>query len=93
MIEPEDNDDHKSKKAVINAMMEAVRSKRLKHRELAADGPIEPTTDTDLGVGGRLVVETVSDPSTELSLTEAREIAGAEVEIGDVLMLPSTFQS
>src|SRR5690606_10186444 len=34
------------------------------------------------------VVETVENPSAELSLTEAQELAGDEVEIGDELLIP-----
>jgi hypothetical protein len=36
----------------------------------------------------RTAVEIVVDPGTEISLAEAREMAGDEVELGDVLVLP-----
>ncbi|MCD9187826.1 MAG: transcription termination factor NusA [Pyrinomonadaceae bacterium] len=36
----------------------------------------------------KVVVETVENPSTELSLEEAQELAGDEIEIGDALLIP-----
>src|SRR5829696_370420 len=40
----------------------------------------------------KTVVEKPENPSTEISLAEAREIAGDEIEIGDVLLTPVTVQ-
>ena len=36
----------------------------------------------------KTVVEDVEDPLTELSLVDAQEMAGDEIEIGDMLLLP-----
>src|SRR5439155_15646068 len=36
----------------------------------------------------KVVVDEVADPFTELSIDEARELGGEEVEIGDALLLP-----
>ncbi|MBX3244543.1 MAG: transcription termination factor NusA [Acidobacteria bacterium] len=36
----------------------------------------------------KVVVEEVENPSSELALTEAQELAGDEVEIGDMLLIP-----
>jgi len=36
----------------------------------------------------KTVVEAVEDPLTELSLVDAQELAGDEIEIGDMLLLP-----
>jgi N utilization substance protein A len=38
------------------------------------------------------VVDDVADPSTELSIEEARELGGDEVEIGDALLLPMPME-
>jgi phosphopantothenoylcysteine decarboxylase/phosphopantothenate--cysteine ligase len=40
----------------------------------------------------KTVVENPENPSNEISLAEAREFAGDEVEIGDVLLVPLTIQ-
>jgi phosphopantothenoylcysteine decarboxylase / phosphopantothenate---cysteine ligase len=40
----------------------------------------------------KTVVEKPENPSTEISLAEAREFAGDEVEIGDILLAPLTIQ-
>src|SRR5919199_366466 len=40
------------------------------------------------GIDREVVIETVANPATELSLDEARELAGDEVEVGDALLLP-----
>src|ERR687886_90099 len=40
------------------------------------------------GIDREVVIETVENPGRELSLEEARELAGDEVEVGDELQLP-----
>src|ERR687885_1168763 len=40
------------------------------------------------GIDREVVVETVENPGRELSLEEAKELAGDEVEVGDELQLP-----
>jgi N utilization substance protein A len=40
----------------------------------------------------KVVVDDVADPSTELSIEEARELGGDEVEIGDALLLPMPME-
>src|SRR5207253_11275203 len=44
---------------------------------------------TELEISGsKVVVDDAADPFTELSIDEARELGGEEVEIGDALLLP-----
>jgi N utilization substance protein A len=40
----------------------------------------------------KVVVEEVQDDSTELSIEEARELGGDEVEVGDALLLPMPME-
>ena len=47
------------------------------------------TEDGEIEVSAqKTVVEEVEDPLSELSLEEAQELAGDEIEIGDMLLLP-----
>ena len=77
---------------VIEAMKEAVKAAARKQFKAktgdsvqvewnAEDGEIEVSAE-------KIVVENVEDSLTELSLTEAQEMAGDEVEIGDMLLIP-----
>jgi transcription termination/antitermination protein NusA len=79
---------------VIEAMKDAVKAaarKQFKAQDKAGDsiqvdwnpedGEIEVSAQ-------KTVVEVVENPSAELSLEEAQELAGDEIEIGDMLLLP-----
>jgi N utilization substance protein A len=77
---------------VIEAMKDAVKAaarKQFKDKTgesiqvewNAEDGDIEVSAE-------KTVVETVEDPLSELSLEDAQELAGDEIEIGDMLLLP-----
>src|SRR5690349_21114230 len=79
---------------VIEAMKDAVRAAARKHFKTqdktgdsiqvewnSEDGDVEVSVQ-------KTVVETVENPSAELSLEEAQELAGDEIELGDMLLIP-----
>lgn len=79
---------------VIEAMKDAVRAaarKQFKAQDLTGES-IQVDWNSDEGIieisAQKTVVENVENPTTELSLTEAQELAGDEIEIGDMLLLP-----
>jgi N utilization substance protein A len=74
---------------VIEAMKEAVRAAARKQFKSGEDIQVDwnPETGIELSAS-KVVVEEVADHATELSIEEAREMAGDEVEIGDALLLP-----
>ncbi len=74
---------------VIEAMKEAVRAAARKQFRSGEDIQVDwnPETGIELSAS-KVVVDEVTDPATELSIEEAREMAGDEVEIGDALLLP-----
>jgi N utilization substance protein A len=74
---------------VIEAMKEAVRAAARKQFKSGEDIQVDwnPETGIELSAS-KVVVDEVADPATELSIEEAREMAGDEVEIGDALLLP-----
>ncbi len=75
---------------VIEAMKEAVRAAARK--QFRAQDSIQVDWNNEEGMieisAQKTVVEVVEEPSEELSLEEAQELAGDEVEIGDVLLIP-----
>ncbi len=74
---------------VIEAMKEAVRAAAKKQFKSGED--IQVDWNPELGIelsATKVVVDEVTNPATELSLEEAKEMAGDEVEIGDALLLP-----
>ncbi|MEP6945713.1 MAG: transcription termination factor NusA [Acidobacteriota bacterium] len=75
---------------VIEAMKEAVRAAARK--QFRAQDSIQVDWNNEEGMieisAQKTVVEEVEEPSEELSLEEAQELAGDEVEIGDVLLIP-----
>jgi N utilization substance protein A len=79
---------------VIEAMKDAVRAaarKQFKAQDKTGDSiQVEWNADEgEIEVSAlKTVVEEVENPSAELSLTEAQELAGDEVEIGDMLQIP-----
>ena len=74
---------------VIEAMKEAVRAAAKKQFKSGEDIQVDwnPESGIELSAS-KVVVDEVTNPATELSLDEAKELAGDEVEIGDALLLP-----
>lgn len=79
---------------IIEAMKDAVRAaarKQFKTQDKTGES-IQVDWNNDEGMieisAQKEVVEEVENPQTELSLTEAQEMAGDEIEIGDMLLLP-----
>jgi N utilization substance protein A len=74
---------------VIDAMKEAVRAAAKKQFKSGEDIQVDwnPETGIELSAS-KVVVDEVTNPATELSLDEAKELAGDEVEVGDALLLP-----
>src|SRR5215207_2236184 len=78
---------------VISAMKEAVRAAARKQFKLGDEVQVEWTAEGGLEVfAEKKVVEEVENPARELSLDEAKELAGDEVEEGDVLQLPMPME-
>jgi transcription termination/antitermination protein NusA len=74
---------------VIEAMKEAVRAAAKKQFRSGEDIQVDWNTDTGIELSAsKVVVDEVENPATELSIEEARELAGDEVELGDALLLP-----
>ncbi|MGI8656509.1 MAG: transcription termination factor NusA [Pyrinomonadaceae bacterium] len=74
---------------VIDAMKEAVRAAAKKQFKSGEDIQVEWNPESGIELSAtKVIVEEVTNPATELSLEEAREMAGDEVEIGDALLLP-----
>jgi N utilization substance protein A len=82
------------KEMVIEAMKDAVRAAARKqfraHDKTGEAIQVEwNTEDQDVEVSvQKTVVEEVENPSVELSLQEAQELAGDEIEVGDMLLIP-----
>ncbi len=79
---------------VIEAMKDAVKAaarKQFKAQDKTGDS-IQVEWNNEEGIieiaVQKTVVEEVDNPSAELSLDEAREMAGDEVEVGDMLLIP-----
>ncbi|MEP7036794.1 MAG: NusA N-terminal domain-containing protein, partial [Acidobacteriota bacterium] len=79
---------------VIEAMKEAVKAaarKQFKSQDKTGES-IEVDWNNEEGIieisAQKTVVNEVENSSTELSLTEAQELAGDDVEIGDMLLIP-----
>ncbi len=79
---------------VIEAMKEAVKAaarKQFKSQD-KTDQSIEVDWNNEEGIieisAQKTVVNEVENPSTELSLVDAQELAGEDVEIGDMLLIP-----
>jgi transcription termination/antitermination protein NusA len=74
---------------VIEAVKEAVRAAARKQFKSGEEIQVEWAPETGLEIfASKVVVEEVENPGRELSLDEARELAGDEVEVGDELQLP-----
>jgi len=75
---------------VIEAMKEAVRAAAKKQFRSGEDIQVDWNADTGIELSAsKVVVDEVENPATELSIVEARELAGDEVEqLGAVGLLP-----
>jgi N utilization substance protein A len=74
---------------VIEAMKEAVRAAAKKQFRSGEDIQVDWNAETGIELSAsKVVVDEVENPATELSINEARELAGDEVELGDALLLP-----
>lgn len=77
---------------VIEAMKDAVRAAARKQFKDKTGEGVQVDWNTEEGSieisAQKTVVENVEDPLTELSLEDAQELAGDEIEIGDMLLLP-----
>src|SRR5918993_1965502 len=76
---------------VIDAMKEAVKAAARK--QFKEEIQVEWTSESGLEIfAAKVVVDEVENPARELSLDEARELAGDEVEVGDELQLPMPME-
>src|SRR5438874_6799951 len=74
---------------VIEAVKEAVRAAAKKQFRSGEDIQVDWNPDTGIELSAtKVVVDEVTNEATELSIDEARELAGEEVELGDALLLP-----
>lgn len=74
---------------VIDAMKEAVRAAAKKQFRSGEDIQVDWNPETGIELSAtKVVVDEVANAATELSMEEARELAGEEVELGDALLLP-----
>ena len=74
---------------VIEAMKEAVRAAAKKQFRSGEDIQVDWNPETGIELSAtKVVVDEVANEATELSIDEARELAGEEVELGDALLLP-----
>src|SRR6476646_3252165 len=77
---------------VIEAMKEAVKAAARKQFKDKTGESIQVDWNQEEGdievSAEKIVVQDVEDPLTELSLVDAQEMAGDEIEIGDMLLLP-----
>ncbi len=78
---------------VVEAMKEAVRAAARKQFKSGEEIQVEFSSDTGLEIfATKEVVEEVENPGKELSLDEARELAGDEVDVGDELQIPMPME-
>ncbi|HEV2826550.1 MAG TPA: transcription termination factor NusA [Pyrinomonadaceae bacterium] len=74
---------------VIEAMKEAVRAAAKKQFRSGEDIQVDWNAETGIELSAtKVVVDEVANAATELSIEEARELAGEEIELGDALLLP-----
>ena len=78
---------------VVEAIKEAVRAAAKKQFKGGEDIQVDWSPESGLELSAsKVVVDDVADPSTELSIEQARELGGDEVEIGDALLLPMPME-
>src|SRR3989440_7959961 len=78
---------------VIEAVKEAVRAAAKKQFRMGEEIQVDWTPETGLELSAsKVVVENVENPGMELSIEEARELGGEDVEVGDALLLPMPME-
>jgi transcription termination/antitermination protein NusA len=78
---------------VIEAVKEAVRAAAKKQFRGGEEIQVDWTPETGLELSAsKVVVENVENPAMELSIEEARELGGDDVEVGDALLLPMPME-
>lgn len=78
---------------VIEAVKEAVRAAAKKQFRAGEEIQVDWTPETGLELSAsKVVVENVENPASELSIEEARELGGEDVEVGDALLLPMPME-
>ena len=86
------NEQGLDREMVIEAMKDAVKAAARKQFKDKTGDSVQVewnVEDQEIEVSAeKTVVQTVEDPLSELSLVEAQEMAGDEVEIGDMLLIP-----
>ncbi len=86
------NEQGLDREMIIEAMKDAVRAAARKQFKDKTGDSVQVDWNTEEGAieisAQKTVVETVEDPLSELSLVDAIELAGDEIEIGDMLLLP-----
>ncbi len=74
---------------VVEAMKEAVRAAARKQFKSGEEIAVEWSSGTGIELfASKVIVEAVENPAREMSLAEAQELAGDEVELGDELQIP-----
>ena len=77
---------------IIEAMKDAVKAAARKQFKDKTGDSVQVDWNNEEGIveisAQKTVVAVVEDPLSELSLEEAIELAGDEIEIGDMLLLP-----
>jgi N utilization substance protein A len=74
---------------VIEAMKEAVRAAARKQFKSGEEIAVEWSSESGIELfASKVIVEEVTNPGREMSLAEAQELAGDEVDVGDELQLP-----
>ncbi|MEO7659288.1 MAG: transcription termination factor NusA [Pyrinomonadaceae bacterium] len=86
------NEQGLDREMIIEAMKDAVRAAARKQFKDKTGDSVQVDWNNEEGAieisAQKTVVETVEDPLSELSLVDAIELAGDEIEIGDMLLLP-----
>lgn len=78
---------------VIEAVKEAVRAAAKKQFRGGEDIQVDWSPETGLELSAsKVVVDDVVNPAIELSIDEARELGGDDVEVGDALLLPMPME-
>src|SRR5919199_3813746 len=74
---------------VIEAMKEAVRAAARKQFKSGEEIAVEWSNDAGIELfASKVIVEEVTNPGREMSIEEARDLAGDEVDVGDELQIP-----
>jgi N utilization substance protein A len=74
---------------VVEAMKEAVRAAARKQFKSGEEIAVEWSNETGIELfASKVIVEEVTNAGREMSIEEARELAGDEVDVGDELQLP-----